>query len=636
MLFPLKSYIKNNRMMKSIVLKIFLLLLMAGGSLTQAQQADWPSLIANDVYPYEASGMSHGPMLGRPGSHSMRVWIRTTGPMEFKVICSESLPLDAGMDGQGGQTLKENDFTGFVDLTGLNADTKYYYGIVIDGRIADTRMDPTCAFPSFRTLPDEKSYRDEAYNPEGLFNFSFGTSFGNRQGKDRFNDPAAYYSMMRTHPELSFFLMNGDYIYEETRTSKNRPHTTDMFRDDYKIYMERGRGMSRMFRHVPSLFMYDDHESYSDLEGTGEIGLKDGKWLYRDLSLKPFYEYAGWANMEGPHYQPTYYGTASVRKGSGVLEDTEVDFTAMRREAISNIHVDMGQKNSGVYQLDNIIDAHHIEVSPPFTASEKPAYSVGTRHYFDFKVSNCHFFIADIRSERTRYIPEKAHDEDRFLLGETQKKWLMEGIAQSDGDFIVVMTTVSWMIYHTNFHMYAAGLSKGEPKLVNGRSVKEDGFTGAVKERDELLDFFDELEKPVIILTGDLHNAYMVQIHDNVWECMLGPINSGNHNLASAGNPPMGGWFNSEGTDVKIKWLASFPNTLAYTRLRNNYYGIITVNNILKTAREEGAGKHFVAYEEPQLVVQVYDAYTGKLVYAEGISTVDAKKKGKAKMPSVR
>jgi hypothetical protein len=184
--------------------------------------------------------------------------------------------------------------------------------------------------------------------------------------------------------------------------------------------------------------------------------------------------------------------------------------------------------------------------------------------------------------------------------------------------------------------MYAAGLWEGEPELVNGRSVKEDGFTGAVRERDELLDVFDQLDKPVVILTGDLHNAYIVQIHDNVWECMLGPLNSGNHNLASAGNPPLGGWFNSEGTDVKIKWLASFPNTLPFTRLRNHYYGIISVNNVLETGREEGPGYHYVAYEEPQILVQVYEAYSGKLLYAEGISTLDARQKGDVVQPSVR
>ena len=139
------------------------------------------------------------------------------------------------------------------------------------------------------------------------------------------------------------------------------------------------------------------------------------------------------------------------------------------------------------------------------------------------------------------------------------------------------------------------------------------------------MDFFDQLDKPVIILTGDLHNAFAVQISDNVWEFMLGPINSANHPISTAGNPPYGGWFDSEGRKVKIKWVAGFPNEVSFTRLRNKYYGLIQVNNALKSARQNEPGLHWVAYDEPQVVVRIHDGYTGQLVYAEGISTIDAR-----------
>ena len=140
-----------------------------------------------------------------------------------------------------------------------------------------------------------------------------------------------------------------------------------------------------------------------------------------------------------------------------------------------------------------------------------------------------------------------------------------------------------------------------------------------------LLDFLDGLDKQVVVLTGDLHNAFAVQISDNVWEFMIGPLASANHPIATAGNPPYGGWFDSEGRKVKIKWVAGFPNEVSYQRLRNNYYGLIQVNNVMKSARQNEPGLHWVAYDEPQIVVQVYDAYTGELVYAEGISAVDAR-----------
>ena len=36
-------------------------------------------------------------------------------------------------------------------------------------------------------------------------------------------------------------------------------------------------------------------------------------------------------------------------------------------------------------------------------------------------------------------------------------------------------------------------------------------------------------------------------------------------------------------------------------------------------------GLQYISYDEPQVIVQFYDGYTGKLAYAEGISTADAK-----------
>lgn len=586
-------------------------------------EAGWPDPVANDVIPYQSSGLSHGPMLGRPTDTNMRVWVRTDEPMEFKVVYDTQLPLTVKSQGVIGQTKDEDDNTGFVDLTGLCPNTRYYYGIVIKDNLIDTRMDFKPGFPSFVTLPDSNSFHDPEYNPKGLFNFSFATSFGNRQTSQvagKYGNSPSYSTMFERHGQkLRFFIMNGDYIYEEFRTKENMPHTIDTFRTDYKSYLQRGRDMANFFRHVPMIFTYDDHETYSDLEGTGEVGLKKGKWLYRDPALGPWYEYCGWANFTtGPQYQPTRWGKARVEKGSNVLYDPKANFSTLRPQAVSNIHIQMSSKNAGVYEFVEVVDNNRLRVRPEFSNDEECTYSVGTHHYYDWKIGNCHFFALDTRGERTRYIPEKAHEPDRFILGQAQTKWLMDGIHNSNADFIFVISSVSWMIYHTDFH------GKRTP-LVAGRSTKEDGFTAAVLERDKLLDFFDGLDKQVIILTGDLHSAFAVQISDNVWEFMLGPINSSNHPIGTAGNPPYGGWFDSEGRKVKIKWVAGFPNEVHFTRLRSKYYGVIQVNNVLKSARQNEAGLHWVAYDEPQVVVQIYDGYTGELIYAEGISTINAK-----------
>ena len=230
-------------------------------------------------------------------------------------------------------------------------------------------------------------------------------------------------------------------------------------------------------------------------------------------------------------------------------------------------------------------------------------------------MGNCHFFVLDTRGERTRYVPAKAHDPDRFILGETQLAWLMDGIRKGDADFLFVVSSVGCVLYHTNFHV-----RKAPPK---GRSPKEDGWPGFVVEREKLLSFLDGVDKPVLLLTGDLHNAFAVQITDNVWEFMTAPLNSKCHPRATAGRVPFGGWFVSEGRRVKIKWAAGFPDDVHYSRLNSTIYAIVQVNNVLKSAKPRGTGVRWVAYDSPEVVVQFYDGYTGKLLYAEGISKVD-------------
>ena len=47
---------------------------------------------------------------------------------------------------------------------------------------------------------------------------------------------------------------------------------------------------------------------------------------------------------------------------------------------------------------------------------------------------------------------------------------------------------------------------------------------------------------------------------------------------------------------------------------------MIQVNNVSRSPRPEGVGLQWIAFDAPQAVVRFHDGYTGKLVYAEGIS----------------
>ena len=157
---------------------------------------------------------------------------------------------------------------------------------------------------------------------------------------------------------------------------------------------------------------------------------------------------------------------------------------------------------------------------------------------------------------------------------------------------------------------------------------KGDGYCGYVHERNELTKLLDAIEKPVLLLTGDVHHPVAAQITDNVWEFLISPVNSANHPIGTAGLPPLGGWFDSEGTRVKIKWLGGYPDNVHYLRQRNTVYGVIKVNNIIKAGRKEGPGYQFIAYDEPQVIVSFHDGYSGEMLYSEAISTLDSKPAG--------
>ncbi|GAG24876.1 unnamed protein product, partial [marine sediment metagenome] len=52
----------------------------------QIEQLEWPDPVANHVFPFNSSDLTHGPLLGQPNSKSMRVWVRTKKPVEFSIV----------------------------------------------------------------------------------------------------------------------------------------------------------------------------------------------------------------------------------------------------------------------------------------------------------------------------------------------------------------------------------------------------------------------------------------------------------------------------------------------------------------------------------------------------------------------
>ncbi|MDP6721532.1 MAG: alkaline phosphatase D family protein, partial [Pirellulaceae bacterium] len=421
--------------------------------------------------------------------------------------------------------------------------------------------------------------------------------------------------------EAMFGIVNGDVIYEERRDG-----SLAGIRDNYQIYLDRGRSFNNLFRRIPALFTFDDHDVGWDIHGCGQIGLGEGRHLIRDLGLRGYEEYLSWANPRGAQSGKVRFGTAKVERGRNVLFDPDADFRSLDPATVSTIHLGNYTRgtslkreaeapaNAGVYGLVKVIDRQHLEITPAAKADETLGYSIGTHHYYDWRISNCHFFALDTRGERSNRNPRDRADPSLFILGETQKRWLIDGVKKTDAQFVFLISPDPWTIYHTAAHVGG-----------DDQDDKGDGFPSFTHERQQLIEFLDGIDKPVLIFTGDVHASASVKITDNVWEMMCGPLGSTGHPLGTLGNPPTGGKWNSKGQDVEIRWVTGFPNNLPYARIRNTYYGMVQVNNVLKVGRPDGRGYQWNAYDEPQVVVRWHDGYTGRLVYAESITTRDAR-----------
>lgn len=623
----------NHHIVRSDAFTFFMVWVVTGGVVTVgfvglgfSQGPDWPHPVAEHVVPAESAGLVQGPMLGNPTATSMTVWIRSDTATTFQVRYSTQLPLDDSTPTVNGVTLAENDGTGSVQLTDLSPFTRYYYGIVIDGQLADTRLTHTDPWPSFRTLPDRSTTADPVNNPAGLFNLTFSVCVGASQDPKRsggqYTDPPAWETLHRRFgDEVMFHIMDGDYTYEEARDG-----TEDGIRANYKLYLNRSRSMSRFMRYTPWFLIFDDHEVGDNLFGAGEIGFrkKRSRHINRDHQLKVWREYAGWANPDMPHRGSLVFGTANVRAGSDLIESPEIDFTQIDPRQVSTILVGKNNRatnatassdNAGTYGLVKILDAHRIQVTPSFAVDDEIDFTVGTHHYYDVKLGNCHLFVVDTRGERSKFDANNLHAADTFLLGQTQRRWLLEGIKKSDADFIFIVSTVGIVVPHSAFHVRPEG----------GDRSKGDGFPGFAHERELILNELDRLDKPVMFLTGDVHASVSAQITDNIWEFMVAPFSSNGHPIGTLGNMPFTGWYEAEGRPVKIKWVASGPNNVHYSRLHRTFFAVIRLNNVFTAPRPdgEGPGYQFIPYEYPQAIISWYDGYTGHLAYSETVSLLD-------------
>ncbi len=185
----------------------------------------------------------HGPLLGSVTPHSARFWVRTIDEVPVQVILSTSPHLSNPMRSEVGRTTAAADYTGIVEVQGLQPATTYHYDVLIDGKpaLASKRQ-------SFTTYP--------AADSKARIQVAFGGCAGYNPPCERMWDV-----ILRHQPAA--FLTLGDNVYMDLPAKPNGFV-------EYTYYRRQSRPeFRRLVSAVPVYAIWDDHDSGMDDDWLG-------------------------------------------------------------------------------------------------------------------------------------------------------------------------------------------------------------------------------------------------------------------------------------------------------------------------------------------------------------------------------
>jgi len=212
---------------------------------------------------------------------------------------------------------------------------------------------------------------------------------------------------------------------------------------------------------------------------------------------------------------------------------------------------------------------------------------------------------------------ENPDDPNTSMLGSVQEEWLFNGLKQSDAEIFFIVSSVNFAVPHDNGAWYNGNVAVRQ---------KDDGWTAHLNDREKLIEVAESLERPVLLLTGDLHRSFVARISPGIYDIACGPHTSKSHRMGDAGGSPPSGWYDSGGRLINMIWTSrQFRND----NDRSKSYGwptytVIRVNNVYNIPEDTGRDR-WIAYPEPQVIIEFRDGYTGELEFAYSVSTSDAR-----------
>ncbi len=190
----------------------------------------------------------HGPVLGQVTPQSVSFWVRTVDEVRVQVIASSGDHATDGLHSAHTLTDSAADYTGLIQLDGLQPDTRYEYRVIVDGIQMPEKW-------QFRTAPPDKQ--------PSQFEIGFGGGAGFTPWYERM------WNTIASH-ELDLFLLLGDNVYID------HPEYPSVQR--YCYYRRQSRPEYRNFAaRTPLYAIWDDHD-FTVNDGWGGPAIHEPVW----------------------------------------------------------------------------------------------------------------------------------------------------------------------------------------------------------------------------------------------------------------------------------------------------------------------------------------------------------------------
>ncbi len=436
-------------MFKKIIWSISLLLFLS--SISSAQNTE----VINSI------------VVGGVTSNSARFWLRTSSSSKVNIEISEEDAFTNSIQSEEITTEEVNGNAGIIEITGLKANTKYYYRAVSENTVIDSLE------RSFWTFPVEGT--------ESNFSFAFGSCQQSGEFLPSQTEEVSVFNEILNH-DSRFFLQLGDWGYPDT--TDITPTNNNYFAADFNLVQQsywnkfnKDYPMANLLRKMPVDYVYDDHD-YMNNNSSSETSSYYIPFKPNDVSDN--------------------FVTMEIENPIGARENSIRGY----------------KENMPGYPLEN----ESRGIYHKFNYGNVEIFALDLRSQ---KSKALEAFRFDEAGGKWIFDPPEGHSivgrDNAIGEGESQLTWFLNSLKNSTAHWKFIMSSVPFNIGQSkavNTAMFLQNVSvpiEGAPEgstAIGAAFELADGWSGFPDDSEEILSFIDENNiENVIVLSGDSHNA---------------------------------------------------------------------------------------------------------------------------------